>query len=220
MDKKIQSNQKQNLSGKIFFLVFFLLIVGSVALTYYRIMVKRDYIISAQIDCDPAKEACFVSECDPESDSECADTPEDERTTYYKTIKKNAKNIPLCDAQKNECPEQLSCEPGEEECEEELCDESNVPEGESCNDPEQYLAENPPEECDCGTEEITIDNDADINKNADSTEEAIDETEVEKGDEGGSSCECSKNAEEESAASENDNESVNNIEEETAPQPY
>lgn len=152
--------------SKIFFLVFFLLIIASVAVTYWRIMVKRDYIISAQQDCDPATEQCFVSSCDPESDSECAATPEKERTTYYKIIKKNAKNIPLCDPYANECPEVLTCEEGEEECEFEYCGEENVPEGESCNNPEEYLAENPPEE-ECGCEE-----ESDSTASSDSTTEA------------------------------------------------
>lgn len=132
--------------SKIFFLVFFLLIVGSVAMTYWRIMVKRDYIITAQQECDPTAEACFVYECDPESDEECAATPEEERISYYKNVSKNAKNIPVCDPYKNECPTELACEEGEEECEIILCDDETVPEGENCNDPTKYLEENPPEE--------------------------------------------------------------------------
>ncbi|MFH1183096.1 MAG: hypothetical protein V1690_02435 [Candidatus Moraniibacteriota bacterium] len=142
--------------SKIFFLIFFLLIVGSVAVTYWRIMVKRDYIISASQDCDPAMETCFVYECDPEGDEECAAAPEEERVSYYKTITKNAKNISPCDPYKNECPTELTCEEGEAECEIILCDEENVPEGESCNDPVKYLEENPPEEeCNCGSETDT-----------------------------------------------------------------
>ncbi|MBM3255886.1 MAG: hypothetical protein FJZ04_00220 [Candidatus Moranbacteria bacterium] len=150
-------NPKLNssMANKIFFIVFGLLIAGSVAVTYWRIMVKRDYIISAQQECDPALEACFVYECDPEDpeDPECAALPEEERVNYYKIIRKNAKNIPPCDAQNNECPEVLICEEGEEECEFEYCTEENVPEGESCNNPEEYLAENPPEECGCEGED-------------------------------------------------------------------
>lgn len=128
--------------SKIFFLVFFLLILGSVAMTYWRIVVKRDYIISAQQECDPATEACFASTCDPESDEECANTPENERTTYYKTISKNAKNIPPCDPYKNECPTNLTCDSGEKDCEITLCDADNVPEGEECNDPIEYKKNN------------------------------------------------------------------------------
>jgi len=142
------------MAGKIFFLIFFLLIAGSVAATYYRIMIKRDYIVSAQQECDPTLEACFISACDPEGDEECAALPEEERINYYKTINKNAKNIPICDPYKGECPEELACEPEEEECEVILCDANNVPEGEECNDPAKYLEENPsdPAENSCGEE--------------------------------------------------------------------
>jgi hypothetical protein len=35
--------------SKIFLGVFFLLIFASIGATYYRIMVKRDYVIEAQI---------------------------------------------------------------------------------------------------------------------------------------------------------------------------
>lgn len=154
--------------SKIFFLIFFLLIVGSVAVTYWRIMVKRDYIISAQVDCDPATEACFASACDPESNTECAATPEAERTTYYKLISKNAENIPPCDPYKDECPKDLSCDPGEKDCEISLCDSSNVPDGEECNDPAKYVEENPPCDCSKAGDENANDN----SEAADSTEES------------------------------------------------
>jgi len=189
--------------SKIFFLVFFLLIVGSVAVTYWRIMVKRDYIISAQQECDPATEPCFVSSCDPESDEECAATPEEERTTYYKTILKNAKNIPPCDPYKNECPTELTCQEGEPECSIEYCDESNVPEGEECNDPEQYAIDNPPEECSCGGEEEgaaedTTGNGEDVtepseNENTNSSEEASADEPASDSEE--PACDCSQSEE-------------------------
>ena len=188
MDKKSLPKAGQLMAGKIFFLVFFLLIAGSVAATYYRIMIKRDYIISAQQECDPTSEACFVSACDPESDEECAALPEKERINYYKTINKNAKNIPVCDPYKNECPKELSCDPGEGECEITLCDANNVPEGEECNDPLKYLEENPSNssENSCGEE-----GDA-----GDSAEENIESAEIDlsfnpepdKGEEGDGVC--------------------------------
>ena len=173
--------------SKIFFLVFFLLIVGSVAVTYWRIMVKRDYIISAQTECDPAAENCFVYECDPEDpeDPECATLPEEERVSYYKIINKNAQNIPLCDATAGECPEDLACEEGEEECETILCDEENVPEGESCNDPAAYLEENPPEECGCGEND-----DEPVGEATESEEENIESDAKETGGQEKPACDC------------------------------
>jgi hypothetical protein len=176
--------------SKIFFLVFFLLIIGSVGVTYWRIMINRDYIISASQECDPATEACFVSSCDPESDEECAATPEEERTSYYKIIKKNAKNIPPCDAQKDECPAELTCADGEAECSFEYCDDSNVPDGEECNDPAVYNEENPL--CDCGDTKEGTTEESEL-----ATDELADET---ASDDAGSeeeepACTCTQNEE-------------------------
>ncbi len=171
MDKKSPLKPESPLKGKIFFLVFGVLIVGSIAVTFWRIVINRDYIISAEQECDPATEACFVRECNPADDSECPENI-DERTSYYKLINKNAKNIPPCDATSGECPTELSCDPGEAECEMILCDETNVPEGETCNDPAVYAEKNPP--CDClkdadktASEEESVDN---SNDNADTIE--------------------------------------------------
>jgi len=220
MDKKSSPKTDQSLAGKIFFLVFFLLIAGSVAVTYWRIMVKRDYIISAQMACDPVTETCFVSSCDPESDEECANTPEEERTTYYKTINKNAKNIPPCDPYKNECPEELSCESGEEDCEIILCDAENVPEGEECNDPVAYAAENASSEDETSTEKC------DCNEPGDETAAEVPEGEKdpncvcdqgEPGDEAGAGENENENSEKEDL----DNPNLNGkIDQKVTPQRY
>lgn len=145
---------------KIFFAIFFLLIAGSVALTYYRIMVKKDYIVENQIDCDPAAETCFIWECDPESDVEgeaCTGDPEAD-IWYYKIAYRNAGMIPLCDPNVDETCDPWTCQERETDCGETLCDESNKEElGAECSDPEEYLANNPPEEeaveCEEGDEE-------------------------------------------------------------------
>ena len=157
MENKKEEKQKIEISAssKIFFWVLGLLILGSVAVTFWRIVLNRDYIISAEQECDPATETCFIYTCDPEADSECP-ADEAERISYYKLIHKNAKNIPLCDTLSGECPTELNCEEGEADCEMILCDESTVAEGETCNDPEKYLKENPPEEeCACGKADET-----------------------------------------------------------------
>ena len=59
--------------SKIFFIIFGLLIVSAVALTYWRIMIKKDYIVEAQTDCDPYTQRCFIWECDPNSNIEGED---------------------------------------------------------------------------------------------------------------------------------------------------
>lgn len=124
-----------------------LLIAASVAVTYWRYMVKRDYIVQAQTDCDPETEKCFIWKCNPASDVEgeaCTGDPEAD-IWYYKIVRRNAKNIPLCDPNDEECTA-LVCTEGEAGCSEDLCTPENMPEGETCNDPQQYLLENPPED--------------------------------------------------------------------------
>lgn len=128
--------------SKIFFLVFFLLIAGSVAVTYYRYVVARDYLIQAEMECDPYTEACFVYVCDPEAE-ECTGDPVED-TSYYKLITRNAKNIPLCDPAEEGC-EALTCPAGEAECEIMYCDPEEEEEG-TCIDPLIYTLENPLED--------------------------------------------------------------------------
>ncbi|MDP1814562.1 MAG: hypothetical protein Q8K92_08965 [Leadbetterella sp.] len=132
---------------RIFFLVFILLIVGSIGVTYWKIMVKRDYVIVAQADCDPYEEECFVHICDPDpaADGEwCTGDPEED-IWYTKNISRMAYNIPDCDPNDEDCAA-LVCEEGEKDCSYELCDEMNVPEGDTCNDPARYAIDNPIEE--------------------------------------------------------------------------
>ena len=134
--------------SKILLAVFFLLIAGSVAFTYYRIMLKKDYLISSQIDCDPYTEKCFIWNCDPNSTVEgeaCTGDPEMD-VWYYKIAQRNASRIPLCDPETDETCQPFLCDPVEPECAEVLCDAATVAEGETCNDPEGYALNNPIEE--------------------------------------------------------------------------
>lgn len=138
--------------SKIFFSVLILLIAGSVAVTYWRIMIKKDYVIEAQTDCDPYMEKCFVWECDPQSDveGEACVGDADMDMWYFQVIRRNAGNIPLCDPNDEEC-EALVCAENEPECEYVFCTEENMEEqyATACNDPIVYTEENPmEEECD------------------------------------------------------------------------
>jgi hypothetical protein len=122
--------------SKILFIIFFAAIFISVIFTFYRIFILKDYYIRMEMSCDPAEEKCFVRTCDPDSDSECpADV--NERTDYYKIIEKKAIAIPDCKSENNECPE-INCI-GDSDCLEILCDKDTVIEGETCNDPENYI---------------------------------------------------------------------------------
>lgn len=146
--KEIRLDRK----SKILFIFLGILIIGSVAVTYWRYMVKRDYIVQAQIDCDPEIENCFIWQCDPmslEEGEKCTGVPDND-IWYFKIFNRNAKNIPDCDPKDENCLAYV-CGEGENGCSEELCDPENSAEGEECSTPEQYLLENPPveegEEC-------------------------------------------------------------------------
>lgn len=145
--------------SKIFFLVFFLLIVGAVGATYYRIMIKRDYVVSNQTDCDPYSEKCFIWECDPAStvDGEACTGDAEKDTWYYQVAQRNAANIPSCDPNDENC-DPWTCGENEKDCSTTFCDETTkVEQGVECSDPVKYTEENPIEEeevvCDEGDEE-------------------------------------------------------------------
>ena len=177
---------------KIFFWVMGLLILASVGATYWRIMVKKDYIIEAQTDCDPYAEKCFVWECDPESTEEgeaCTGDPETD-TWYFQVIRRNAMNVPLCDPNDENC-EALVCGENEPECSYEFCTEENMEAqyASACNDPEQYTLDNPEEgdvcdlenQEDCTEEEVC---DPEADEDCEASEEGDGEEATEEGDAG------------------------------------
>jgi hypothetical protein len=127
--------------SKVFLAVFSVMILFSVGVTFWRTVVKKDYIVEAQADCDPTTEKCFVQECDPATETCTGDPAKD--TTYFKKVSKKASDIPLCDPNDENC-KPLECSGGEKDCVITFCDDSTKSEEETCNDPEQYNADNPP----------------------------------------------------------------------------
>ena len=88
MDTPETPKENQNIAldrkSKILFIVIGLLIVGSVAVTFWRYMIKKDYIVQAQTDCDPTTENCFIWKCDPNSTVEGeACTGDAEKDIWY-----------------------------------------------------------------------------------------------------------------------------------------
>lgn len=139
---------------KAFWWTMVFLILISVLATFYRYMIKRDYIIQAQVDCDPYNEACFVWNCDPGSDVEgeaCTGDPEND-TWYYKVINKKANQVSSCDENDENC-KPLFCGENEPDCEFVFCNPENMEEFGStiCINPVDYTLANPKEE-DCGDE--------------------------------------------------------------------
>jgi hypothetical protein len=143
--------------SKIFFAVFSLLFVGSIAATYHKTLVLQDYMIEAEAPCDPYTESCFVYICNP-IEEECTGDPEED-TSYYKNISRNAKYIPRCDTEDESC-DALVCPPDEADCSMTLCDPATATEDMICNNPTAYALLHPIEDevsDEEGDEEILLD---------------------------------------------------------------
>jgi len=144
--------------SKIFFLAFILILEGSIFASFYRFVIAKDYIVENQEDCDPTLDKCFIWECDPNAIDEsekCTGDPDND-TWYYKLSMRNAKNVPLCDPDKDENCTPMICEPGEKDCYDVFCsDETNkqYEQEATCNDPVEYVKNNPEEKEDADSEE-------------------------------------------------------------------
>jgi hypothetical protein len=161
VEKELPPEEAPNKSGKVFLMIFSLLIAGSVFATYYRMVILKNYTIEAQVDCDPAEQACFIWECDPGSDvdgEKCTGDIEKD-IWYYNLAKRKATHIPLCNPATDETCTPMACNLGEKNCEEIFCDEKNSIEQEAeCSDPTEYLKNTLLEEEE-EEEECTLDDD-------------------------------------------------------------
>ena len=109
-------------------IILFSIILASLAslayFSYQKYLVYDDFILYAQVTCDPELESCFIYECDPETEGGCDVA---EPYWYYKVIHMYAPDAPSCTpTAEADCPE-LVCEPGIR-CEEIVCDETTVSE--------------------------------------------------------------------------------------------
>ena len=112
---------------KILFTVFALLLIASIGVTFYKYMIKKDYLIFAHVECNPQEESCFYIPCE-EGDSECDPTA----IEYYKKITKKAFNVQICNTEDENC-NPLFCSAGEKDCKITSCTPDNVEEGEACS---------------------------------------------------------------------------------------
>jgi hypothetical protein len=124
--------EKLRVGNRVFYIVLILLILGSVGMTFYKIVWQKDYQIESEVSCDPTVESCFYYEgviCDS-GDTECVP----EESYDYKMISKSATNIYACEQteEKLGCEEELSCTENELNCSYTFCTVDNVPDGESC----------------------------------------------------------------------------------------
>jgi len=142
--------------SKLLIAVVVILIMISILITFWRIMIQRDYIIENQIDCDPYAEKCFIWECDPASTVEgeaCTGDPEMD-IWYYAVAQRKAANIPFCNPEEDENCAPFECLEGEKDCSVNFCDETTKEEqGVECSDPVQYSLDNPEEEEECAEDD-------------------------------------------------------------------
>lgn len=89
-------------------LTFVVLVAASIGAAFWNFYVAENYMVYAEVHCDPVEESCFVGDGE--------NTPE-----TYKEIGKPAYAIAVCDPWSDQCPE-LACAPGEPECEVVLCE--------------------------------------------------------------------------------------------------
>jgi hypothetical protein len=148
MDGQIAPKIQKVSFERILTWAFFLVIITVVIITFFKYFIVKDYIIQAEADCDPMTEACFIYECVPGVDEDCADDPEDPeaKLSYYKIVEKKAYLIPDCDPNDENC-DALNCQGiDEENCLETLCNDQTKDEGMECVDPADYSASHPAED--------------------------------------------------------------------------
>jgi hypothetical protein len=79
MDGEAQFNVNDYLSISVVAVLFFILFFN-----YYHFFVKNDFVVIKQVACDPAKDSCFVSDCE-------SNDPSCDSTTTYKKISVSSK---------------------------------------------------------------------------------------------------------------------------------
>lgn len=97
-------------------MVLFGLLCLTIASSYYKYLVLKDYIVESETSCDPYNETCYVKHCDNSEKGACTGNP-DEDISYYKIEYRNARNI-ICTGD-NDCD--FSCTESEKDCGEVAC---------------------------------------------------------------------------------------------------
>lgn len=128
---------------KAVFVIFLLSVLLLTLLVYKKYFIDKEYLIYAEIPCDPATEICFVYHCDP-GEEECTGIPEED-TTYYKKIERGAAFFPTCDPNEESCAIS-SCEKDSSDCVVTVCDVSDAEV--ECSSPEGFGIETEEEELD------------------------------------------------------------------------
>ena len=102
-----------NFRDNMFSYIFVLLVILTGAISYFRFVVNRDYIIKYEGECDPETQTCFLG-CE---DDGCT------KNYYYSKVQKYASDVEReCGKDITDCKEANTCLPGDKKCSIVYCD--------------------------------------------------------------------------------------------------
>lgn len=103
----------QHIKNHFFLYLIVSLTILSVASSYIRFVVQKDYLVSYEGECEPYSQSCFVY-CE---DEECSEP------FYYSIIEREANEIfDLCGTDVTTCDEAYSCQDNVDICSITFCD--------------------------------------------------------------------------------------------------
>jgi len=73
---------KEKFYSKILFILLLSLLMILISSSYYKYIIKEDFILYAEVSCDPSFESCFIYECSEEDENCDSNDP----NQYYKII--------------------------------------------------------------------------------------------------------------------------------------
>ncbi len=114
-----------NNRSKILVTLVALLFIVSAVLQYRHFVGNKEFLVVNHVSCDPLRESCFISDCDPLIDEDCDTTP-------FKKITMTASYAPSCTA--NESCEEPRCFDEDKKCLVVACSVYFLEEGEVCSD--------------------------------------------------------------------------------------
>jgi hypothetical protein len=118
--------------SKVLFSMFFFVALIFCAATFYRYVIKQDYYILTQDECDPKTQSCFERKCGDLWWFECTGDPASD-IQIYRYIQRKAYDFPYCDpvvkqegflahlVEAKECPIP-ACDPSDSSCSVIYCD--------------------------------------------------------------------------------------------------
>lgn len=116
---------------KILRALFLLVVLIAISFSYKKYFLEKNYLVTAEVSCDPLQETCFIGYCDNEVE-ECV-----EEIFYYKKIEGIASALPTCDPNYEDCPLLWCGKKGNYACVDISCDA----ESEECSSPEDFASE-------------------------------------------------------------------------------